>query len=43
MNFIASEKILWKSPDPQNLYCYSPFLAEGFDDRLILSFDISGP
>lgn len=43
MNFIASEKILWKSPDPQGLYCYSPFLAEGFDNRLILSFDISGP
>ncbi len=37
-----SEIILYKSPDPERLYCYTPALAHGFQGRLLASFDISG-
>ena len=43
MKIIAAETLLYRSPDPHNLYCYSPWLAEGFDGRLLASFDIAGP
>lgn len=42
MKFIASEKVVWRSPDPQNLYGFTPWLADGFNGRIIMSFDISG-
>jgi hypothetical protein len=37
------EEIIYRSPWPQELYCYTPSLAEGFDGRLLLSFDLAGP
>ncbi len=42
MRLIADEKIFYRSPDPQNLYCYTPWLENGFDGRLLASFDIAG-
>lgn len=42
MRLIADEKVFYYSPDPQNLYCYSPWLDRGFNNRLIASFDIAG-
>ncbi|MBE6387032.1 MAG: exo-alpha-sialidase [Lentisphaerae bacterium] len=42
MRLIADEKIFYRSPDPENLYCYTPWLDYGFDKRLIASFDIAG-
>lgn len=43
MKLIADEKIFYRSPDPQNLYCYTPWLENAFGGRLIASFDIAGP
>lgn len=43
MNFIADEKILYHSPDPMDLYAYTPALAHGFQGRILASFDLSGP
>ena len=42
MHFIADEKIFYKSPDPKNLYCYTPWLDFGFNNRIIASFDLAG-
>ena len=42
MRLIADEKIFYRSPDPQNLYCYTPWLEKGFGNRLIASFDLAG-
>lgn len=42
MRLIADESIFFRSPDPQNLYCYTPWLNRGFGNRLIASFDIAG-
>lgn len=38
-----SEDIIYRSPWPQDLYCYTPSLAHGFNNRLLLSFDVAGP
>jgi len=43
MKFIADEKILYHSPDPQGLYCYTPWIDHAFNGRLVASFDIAGP
>ncbi|MGI5923337.1 MAG: sialidase family protein [Lentisphaeria bacterium] len=44
MQFISDrEEIIYRSPWPQDLYCYTPSLANGFNGRLLLSFDIAGP
>ncbi len=42
MHFIADESILFHSPAPQDLYCYTPWLEKGFNGRLFASFDIAG-
>ncbi len=43
MNMIADERILYRSPAPDGIYCYTPWICHGFGDRLIASFDIAGP
>lgn len=43
MQFIADEHLLYHSPDPQGIYCYTPWICHGFDQRLFASFDIAGP
>ncbi len=43
MSLIADEKLIYRSPCPQDLFCYSPWLTEGFNNRLMLSFDLAGP
>lgn len=43
MRFIADEKIFFRSHDPAGLYCYTPWLENAFDGRLVASFDLSGP
>ncbi len=40
---VDMEQIIYRSPTPQDLYCYSPWLEDGFDGRILLSFDIAGP
>ena len=40
---IADERILLESPDPENIYCYSPALCHGFNGRFVASFDFGGP
>ena len=43
MNLIADEKILFESPDPGSIYCYTPAIVEGESGRLIAAFDLGGP
>lgn len=43
MNLIADEKILYTSPYPQEVYCYSPSIVKTDSGRLLASFDLSGP
>lgn len=43
MKLIADEQILFESPDPATVFCYTPALCRGFDDRIIASFDLGGP
>ena len=42
MRPIATECTLYRSPDPQGIFCYTPFLARGFGGRLLASFDLGG-
>ena len=43
MKMIADERILFRSPAPDGIYCYTPWICHGFGDRLIASCDIAGP
>ena len=43
MNLIADEKILFESPDPGSISCYTPAIVEGESGRLIAAFDLGGP
>lgn len=43
MSIIADEKILFESPSPEDVYCYTPALCHGFDGRIIAGFDLGGP
>ena len=43
MNLIADEQILYHSPDPKGLYCYTPWICHGFGERLFVSYDLAGP
>lgn len=43
MKLIADEKIFFRSHDPAGLYCYTPWLDNAFDGRLVASFDLAGP
>ena len=40
---IANEKIIYRSPDPANIYLYTPALLEGFNGRFIAAVDLGGP
>jgi hypothetical protein len=42
MKTLATEKILFESPDTQNVYCYSPGIARTESGRLIATFDLGG-
>ncbi len=37
-----SETVLYHSPCPAELYCYTPALAHGFNSRIFASFDLAG-
>ncbi len=37
-----TETVLYHSPCPQALYCYTPALAHGFNGRIFASFDLAG-
>ena len=37
------ERILFRSPNPKNVYCYSPGLAKLGSGRLVATFDLGGP
>ena len=43
MPFIADEKLLFESPSPQDIYCYTPALCRGFGGRIVAGFDLGGP
>lgn len=40
---IATEQIVFESPDAQNVYCYSPGITRLDNGRLIATFDLGGP
>ena len=40
---IANEKIIYRSPDPANIYLYTPALLEGFNGRFVAAVDLGGP
>lgn len=42
MNIIASEKIVFRSPYPEDVYCYSPSICRLSGGRLAASFDLGG-
>ena len=42
MKFIADERILFESPNPENVFCYSPGICNGFNNRLLVCFDLGG-
>lgn len=42
MKLIATEKILFESPDALNVYCYSPGITRLKNGRLIVTFDLGG-
>ena len=39
---VATESILFRSPSPQDTFCYSPSICCGASGRLIASFDLGG-
>ena len=43
MPLIADEKLLFESPSPQDIYCYTPALCRGFGGRIVAGFDLGGP
>ena len=42
MKTIATESILFRSPSPQDVYCYTPSICRGAAGRLLASFDLGG-
>lgn len=43
MKLIADEKIIFESPDPAGIYCYTPAILVGENRRLIAAVDLGGP
>jgi hypothetical protein len=43
MKTIATEQILFESPDAENIYCYSPGITRTETGRLIATFGLGGP
>ena len=42
MNIIANETVLYKSPSPADIFCYSPSVTVLPSGRILASFDIGG-
>lgn len=40
---VASENVIVESPRPSDIYLFYPLLGQGFDGRIILTVDYSGP
>lgn len=43
MKIVATEQIVFESPDPRNIYCFSPGILRLADGKLIATFDLGGP
>ncbi len=43
MDIIASEEIFFRSPSPEDLFCYTPALTRLPGGRLLALFDLGGP
>ncbi len=43
MSLIADEHVVFQSPDPERIYCYSPSILKLRSGRLVVSFDLGGP
>ena len=43
MNLIASEQIIYKSPSPEDVFCYSPSILVLPSGRILAGFDFGGP
>lgn len=43
MQLIADETILFESPSPEDVFCYTPSLCHGFGGRIVAGFDLGGP
>ena len=41
--FIADEKIIYRSSEPEKVRDYTPALLEGFNGRFIAAIDLGGP
>ena len=39
----CDEKVLYHSPAPEGIYCYTPWICHGLNGRIFVSFDLSGP
>ncbi len=42
-HIVASEVVIAESPAPDSVFLYTPGIIEGFDGRLVVSFDYGGP
>ena len=43
MKLIADEKILFRSPAPESIFCFTPALLIGEENRIIAAVDLGGP
>lgn len=43
MQLIADEAIVFESPYPEDVFCYTPSLCRGFGGRILAGFDLGGP
>lgn len=43
MELIADETVIFESPDPANIYCYTPAIIVGDGGRLVAALDLGGP
>ena len=43
MNIIATEEIFYRSPSPEDVFCYSPSILAHSTGKLYASFDFGGP
>ena len=40
---VASEKVIARSPSPEDIFLYTPAIVEGLDGRLVVAVDYGGP
>ncbi len=43
VQLIGDETVLYRSPSPNDIFCYTPGLAHGFNGRIFATFDFGGP